>query len=248
MMITGRAGLRRGPGDAGRGRRGDDRHRHGAGRRSAATVGWRGWRSARRCASSSTPRPGCRSQSKLVASAREVPLIDRRRPAGAGRAQERRFARPASRVIEVGDGPGGVDLVATFAMLAETGSRGCSSRAARASRVLARRGRLVDEVVLFRAPVVVGPDGVRALERLCAVGDRAEPALPPNRGRNCRRRPDAALSEGFLTSCSRASSPISARSSAPAQRNDVRRLSIACRHRRRRAGRSALRSPATACA
>ena len=76
MMITGRPALDRGAGDARRSRRRDDRHRHGAGRRSAAD------RAAARArgaladrGSSSTPTARLPLDSKLVATAREVPVI-----------------------------------------------------------------------------------------------------------------------------------------------------------------------------
>lgn len=66
-------------------------------------------------------------------------------------------------VKRVGSGSGGVDLNAVFARLAEDGR----------SRVLVEGGAkiaaglvsldLADEVIFFRAPVIVGPEGVRAL-------------------------------------------------------------------------------------
>lgn len=101
-------------------------------------------------------------ESHLAASAREAPLtlvVSREAP------EERKDAlREAGvRIIEVGEGAGGVNLEQTFAVLAaegftrilvEGGSEVASSLVS---------GDLVDEVVLFRADVVVGSDGVRAL-------------------------------------------------------------------------------------
>jgi diaminohydroxyphosphoribosylaminopyrimidine deaminase/5-amino-6-(5-phosphoribosylamino)uracil reductase len=67
-------------------------------------------------------------------------------------------------VIErVGTGSGGVDLNQVFAKLAEGGlTRVLVEGGARLAASLVSLG-LVDEVLFFRAPVVVGSDGVRAL-------------------------------------------------------------------------------------
>jgi diaminohydroxyphosphoribosylaminopyrimidine deaminase/5-amino-6-(5-phosphoribosylamino)uracil reductase len=101
--------------------------------------------------------------SKLVSTAREVPVVD---VVGPGVPAERRVALSEAgvRLIEVGDGPGGVDLEQAMRrlgeegvtrLLVEGGSRVASSLVA---------ADLVDEVIIFRAPVVVGADGVRALD------------------------------------------------------------------------------------
>jgi diaminohydroxyphosphoribosylaminopyrimidine deaminase/5-amino-6-(5-phosphoribosylamino)uracil reductase len=101
--------------------------------------------------------------SKLVSTAREVPVVD---VVGPGAPAERRAALSEAgvRLIEVGDGPGGVDLEQAMRrlgeegvtrLLVEGGSRVASSLVA---------ADLVDEVIIFRAPVVVGADGVRALD------------------------------------------------------------------------------------
>jgi diaminohydroxyphosphoribosylaminopyrimidine deaminase/5-amino-6-(5-phosphoribosylamino)uracil reductase len=99
--------------------------------------------------------------SVLVTTAREVPLwliVGPQAPA------ERRDALAAAgvEVIEVKEGQGGIDFHAALAALAERGI----------TRVLVEGGSHVassmvssgcaDEVILFRASVVVGPDGVRA--------------------------------------------------------------------------------------
>jgi diaminohydroxyphosphoribosylaminopyrimidine deaminase/5-amino-6-(5-phosphoribosylamino)uracil reductase len=101
--------------------------------------------------------------SKLVASAREVPVID---IVGPEAPPERKAALGDAGVtlIEVGDGSGGINIAQAFDRLAEQGM----------TRVLVEGGSriasslvaadLVDEVILFRAPVVVGSDGVRALD------------------------------------------------------------------------------------
>lgn len=101
-------------------------------------------------------------ESHLATTAREMPLtliVSREAP------EERKDAlrEAGARIIEVGEGSGGVNLEQTFAVLAaegftrilvEGGSEVASSLVS---------GDLVDEVVLFRANVVVGSDGVRAL-------------------------------------------------------------------------------------
>jgi diaminohydroxyphosphoribosylaminopyrimidine deaminase/5-amino-6-(5-phosphoribosylamino)uracil reductase len=98
----------------------------------------------------------------LVKTAEEVPfwlMVSEDAP------KERVAALEGAGVVveRVGTGSGGVDLNEVFAKLAEGGL----------TRVLVEGGsklaaslvslELVDEVLFFRAPVVVGPDGVRAL-------------------------------------------------------------------------------------
>jgi diaminohydroxyphosphoribosylaminopyrimidine deaminase/5-amino-6-(5-phosphoribosylamino)uracil reductase len=66
-------------------------------------------------------------------------------------------------VLTVGTGSGGVDIEAAMRLLAERGvTRLLVEGGAKVAASLLQRG-LLDEVVLFHAPVVVGPDGVRAL-------------------------------------------------------------------------------------
>jgi diaminohydroxyphosphoribosylaminopyrimidine deaminase/5-amino-6-(5-phosphoribosylamino)uracil reductase len=102
-------------------------------------------------------------QSKLVATAREVPVIDVVGPEAPAASKEA-LAEAGVRIVEVGDGSGGVNLEAAMKRLAEEdvtrvlvegGSRVASSLVA---------ADLVDEVIIFRAPVVVGAGGVRALD------------------------------------------------------------------------------------
>jgi len=66
-------------------------------------------------------------------------------------------------LLPVGTGSGGVDIEAAMRLLAERGvTRLLAEGGAKVAASLLGRG-LLDEVVLFHAPVVVGPDGVRAL-------------------------------------------------------------------------------------
>ena len=76
----------------------------------------------------------------------------------------RRCRPPASRSYATTDGPNGLNLPEALAALAGEGlTRILVEGGARvASSLLA--DDLLDEIVLFRAPVVVGADGVRALE------------------------------------------------------------------------------------
>jgi len=103
-------------------------------------------------------RPG----SNLLQTAGEVPLIVL---VGPEAMEDRRkvLAEAGARVVEMPDGSGGLDMTAVLSWLAGEGF----------TRLLVEGGSeiasslvsadLVDEVVFFRAPVVVGPDGVRAL-------------------------------------------------------------------------------------
>ena len=148
--------VRGGAGDARRIRRGDDRHRHGAGRQSAShRPSRRAWPRDRRSASSSTPVRACRSMSNLVHVGARGAAGRRGRPGGAGRAQRRaprsgraphrsersrrrHRSQPAPR-----DAGGGFH------------ARPGRGRGEVASSLVA--GDLADEVVIFRAAVVVGP-------------------------------------------------------------------------------------------
>jgi diaminohydroxyphosphoribosylaminopyrimidine deaminase/5-amino-6-(5-phosphoribosylamino)uracil reductase len=103
-----------------------------------------------------------RLNSNLIQTARDVPLIV---VVGPEALAERKaaLADAGARVVEVDASQGRVDIPALFALLGKEGF----------TRVLVEGGadvaaslvstELLDEVVLFRAPVVVGPDGVRAL-------------------------------------------------------------------------------------
>jgi diaminohydroxyphosphoribosylaminopyrimidine deaminase/5-amino-6-(5-phosphoribosylamino)uracil reductase len=100
--------------------------------------------------------------SNLIQTAREFPLIV---VVGPEALDERKVAlvEAGARVIEVGGGEGGLDIAAALNQLAKDGF----------TRILVEGGAqiasslvaadLLDEVVFFRAPVVVGSDGVRAL-------------------------------------------------------------------------------------
>lgn len=100
--------------------------------------------------------------SHLVQSAREVPFWLMVSDA-ADDAKVRLLEEAGVAVKRVGTGSGGLDLSAVFSRLAEDGL----------SRILVEGGSkvaaslvsldLADEVVFIRAPVVVGPEGVRAL-------------------------------------------------------------------------------------
>jgi diaminohydroxyphosphoribosylaminopyrimidine deaminase/5-amino-6-(5-phosphoribosylamino)uracil reductase len=118
------------------------------------------WRSPARIILDTTAR--LPFESRLVQSARELPLI---LIVGADAPAERREALGESgvRVIEAPAAAGKIDLSAALAALGREGF----------TRILAEGGSevagslvaadLLDEVVIFHAPVVVGPDGVRAI-------------------------------------------------------------------------------------
>jgi diaminohydroxyphosphoribosylaminopyrimidine deaminase/5-amino-6-(5-phosphoribosylamino)uracil reductase len=102
------------------------------------------------------------TDTNLVMSAREVPLLLIVGPQ-APEAQKAALAEAGVRMLEVPVAPGGLDIKAALEALAKEGH----------ARVLVEGGAevasslvnadLVDEVVILRAPVVVGPNGVRAL-------------------------------------------------------------------------------------
>jgi diaminohydroxyphosphoribosylaminopyrimidine deaminase/5-amino-6-(5-phosphoribosylamino)uracil reductase len=100
--------------------------------------------------------------SRLVETAREVPLwIVARDDAPADRVAALQAA--GAEVISVRGGSGGTDLGEALSRLAERGiTRVLAEGGAKVASTLVTQG-LADEVILFRAPVVVGPDGVRAL-------------------------------------------------------------------------------------
>ncbi|MEX0852123.1 MAG: bifunctional diaminohydroxyphosphoribosylaminopyrimidine deaminase/5-amino-6-(5-phosphoribosylamino)uracil reductase RibD [Bauldia sp.] len=100
--------------------------------------------------------------SKLVQSARQTPLFA---AVGPDAPPERKSALAAAGVtlIEVGAGSGGLDLDAVLGALCGRGfTRVLVEGGAQVAASLIA-GDLVGEVILLRAPVVVGADGVRAL-------------------------------------------------------------------------------------
>ena len=100
--------------------------------------------------------------SNLVASAREVPLIIAAGPAAPDE-QKAQLGEAGVRIIEVNEGPAGIDLDQLLEMLAAEGlTRVLIEGGANVASSLVA-GDLADEVVIFRAAVVVGPTGVRAL-------------------------------------------------------------------------------------
>jgi diaminohydroxyphosphoribosylaminopyrimidine deaminase/5-amino-6-(5-phosphoribosylamino)uracil reductase len=101
--------------------------------------------------------------SKLVTTARAVPVAVVTGPEAPVERKEA-LAEAGVRVIEVGDGSGGVNLEAALRQLAEIGiTRLLVEGGSRVASSLVGLDA-VDEVILFRAPVVVGADGVRALD------------------------------------------------------------------------------------
>ncbi len=100
--------------------------------------------------------------STLVETAREVPLwLMVGEAADAARIDA--LEAEGVRVFKVGTGSGGLDLPAVLARLAEEGiTRVLAEGGAKVAGSLLARD-LIDEVVLFRAPVVVGRGGVQAL-------------------------------------------------------------------------------------
>jgi diaminohydroxyphosphoribosylaminopyrimidine deaminase/5-amino-6-(5-phosphoribosylamino)uracil reductase len=100
--------------------------------------------------------------SKLVASAKDPPLIV---IVGPDAPVERRevLAAAGVKIIEVGAASGGVDLGQALEALAAEGLTRVLAEGGAGIAASLIAGELADEVVIFRAPVVVGADGVRAL-------------------------------------------------------------------------------------
>ncbi len=100
--------------------------------------------------------------SKLVQSAKETPLIAVVGPT-APAAHKTALANAGVTLIEVPGSGEKVDLIAALTALADRGfTRVLAEGGAQIAASLVA-GDLIDEVVIFRAHVVVGPDGVRAL-------------------------------------------------------------------------------------
>ncbi len=102
-------------------------------------------------------------ESRLVTTAHQVPVVAVVGPAATPEGKAA-LAAAGVQLIETSDGANGLNLEEALEALAEQGvTRVLVEGGARvASSLLA--DDLLDEIVLFRAPVVVGPDGVRALE------------------------------------------------------------------------------------
>lgn len=101
--------------------------------------------------------------SKLVGTARKVPVTVIVGPAATAERKDA-FTAAGVQVIDTADGPNGLNLHQALTALAEQGiTRVLVEGGARVAASLLAED-LLDEVILFRAPVVVGPDGVRALE------------------------------------------------------------------------------------
>jgi diaminohydroxyphosphoribosylaminopyrimidine deaminase / 5-amino-6-(5-phosphoribosylamino)uracil reductase len=103
--------------------------------------------------------------SKLVASAREVPLWVVTADSALGD-RERALTAQGAEVLRAAAANGRLDLAAVFKLL--TG-RGITRLMVEAGPILAAgllRADLVDEVALFRSSKTIGPDGVDALDGL----------------------------------------------------------------------------------
>lgn len=101
-------------------------------------------------------------ESNLVQTARDVPLIVVVGPQ-APEASKAALQAAGAKVIQVDAAAAGIDLRQGLEALAKEGfSRLFAEGGSEVASSLVA-GDLVDEVVIFRAPVVVGPNGVRAL-------------------------------------------------------------------------------------
>lgn len=100
--------------------------------------------------------------SQLVASIDIAPLWVLVGPE-ADRSRQERLAAVGADVLPVGTGTGGLDMAAVLKLLGERGINNLLVEGgAKVASSLVTRG-FADAVILYRAPVVIGPDGVRAL-------------------------------------------------------------------------------------
>ncbi len=101
-------------------------------------------------------------ESNLVQTARDLPLVVVVGPQ-APESQRAALEAAGARIIAVDGAAGGVDLRQALEALAQEGfARLLAEGGAEVASSLVS-GDLIDEVVMFRAPVIVGPNGVRAL-------------------------------------------------------------------------------------
>ena len=101
-------------------------------------------------------------ESNLVQSARDVPLIDVVGPQ-APEPRKTELVAAGVKVIQVDAAAGGIDLRQALAALTKEGFTRLFAEGGAEVAASLVAGDLIDEVVIFRAPVVVGPNGVRAL-------------------------------------------------------------------------------------
>jgi diaminohydroxyphosphoribosylaminopyrimidine deaminase/5-amino-6-(5-phosphoribosylamino)uracil reductase len=100
--------------------------------------------------------------SRLIQSVGEAPLIVFVAP-DAPQDRVTALAQSGARIVTVAAAAGGLDLAQVLEALAEEGfTRVFAEGGAEVAASLVSND-LADEIVIFRAPVVVGPDGVRAL-------------------------------------------------------------------------------------
>ncbi|NDY41928.1 hypothetical protein G3N55_03575 [Dissulfurirhabdus thermomarina] len=95
--------------------------------------------------------------------------------AGADPGRARRLEALGARVVRVRRGPGGVDLPAALARLAELGVRRLMVEGGARVITAFLCGRLVDRVVVTVAPVLVG--GLKAVDRFCPPDPACLPRL-----------------------------------------------------------------------
>lgn len=102
-------------------------------------------------------------ESRLLATAADQPLIVLVGP-DAPEDKRQAIADAGAEVVEIAMGAGNLDLAKVLAFLAERGfARVFAEGGAKVAANLVSED-LLDEIHIFRAPVVVGPDGARALD------------------------------------------------------------------------------------
>ena len=106
--------------------------------------------------------------SQLVRTAKTIPLW-LLTTAQATRSHGERYEKAGVEVLPVSGADGGVDMHAALRLLAERGITRVLAESGRAVAGSLLRGDLVDRIAWFRAPAVIGGDGLTAVESLGIV-------------------------------------------------------------------------------
>jgi diaminohydroxyphosphoribosylaminopyrimidine deaminase/5-amino-6-(5-phosphoribosylamino)uracil reductase len=112
--------------------------------------------------------------SQLVRTAKHIPLW-LVTTAHAARVHGDRYHRAGVEILAVPGADGGVDIQAALRLLADRGITRVLAESGRAVAGSLLRGDLVDRIAWFRAPAVIGGDGLTAVESLGVVQVNAMP-------------------------------------------------------------------------
>lgn len=116
--------------------------------------------------------------SQLVRTAKNIPLW-LVTTAQAARSHGDRYQKAGAEVLAVSGADGGVDVHAALRLLADRGITRVLAESGRAVAGSLLRGDLVDRIAWFRAPAVIGGDGLTAVESLGIVQVNTMPRFVP---------------------------------------------------------------------